>query len=183
MASAALVVLLITLVSVIYISTASATAISRTTSQVQLQVSQWEDSINNRSVGSITEFYTNSSVVSLYSKGIGNLCNQLVLNGTYTYAGTSNAPSIRGLYTTELSNFKPSPSLVTVSNLTLKDNGRGSVNATFTLVLNGIREVFGPTNETANVQQQWTNQGGSGSWQILKENWDYLSWYVQIPMC
>ncbi len=72
---------------------------------------------------------------------------------------------------------------MTVSNIVLKNIGTATINATFSYVFVGTREIFGATNETANVQQQWTNQGDNGKWYVLKENWDYQDWYVQTPLC
>lgn len=162
-------------------STSSATSnssidSSQSNSQVELGISQWAKSIDNLSTSSQMTLYTNSSVLTLNANGTGVQCSQIVENGNYT--GIS---SIRNVYSLGYAYILyPSPSLITISNLTLKDVG-GTVRATFRLFVNGTSSVYLGVRETVNVQQQWTTQ--RGQWRISEEHWDFQTVSVQAPKC
>jgi len=74
----------------------------------------------------------------------------------------------------------PSPTMLTISNLTLNGVGGGNVNASFHLVVNGTNSIMGGgLHAVANVEMQWAFQSVSGFWCIHYESWDFSQTYVQ----
>jgi hypothetical protein len=160
------------------LSSTSTDSSSLASYQVDLQVSRLEKSINNLnlSLDNLMNFYTNASVITLYGNATSYPDPPLVTRGIYN--GINN---IFLFYDVDIEIlYPPSPSLVAISNLTVTDAGEGNVVTAFHIFLNSTSDVYGMVNATADVQQEWTSQGG-GQWHIQNESWDFLEAYVQNP--
>jgi hypothetical protein len=155
---------------------------SQSVADVQLQISEWAMAIDNVSLAgpaNLSSLYTDSSVMTLNSNStVANECWPLAEEGVYT--GVANITNVFVLSYVD-SGVRPSPTLVTISNLTLKDVG-GDVNATFRYFLNGTSAVYGEIQETVNVQQLWTTQE-TNQWHIEQDYWIFQAANVQNPIC
>jgi hypothetical protein len=164
-------------------STVTATSVSTiplsvASSQVQVKLSQLEQEYMEdcQCLGyGIRDYYTNNSTITLYGNVIQNMST-----GCCDHGGTFMGPdNINLLYGSFWGALIPSPSLSTITNLTLKDLGEGNVNATFRVFVSGTNGVNGVINATIDVRQHWTNQGGT--WLIQEEVWDFANSYIQHP--
>ena len=123
----------------------------------------------------IRSYYANNSKVTLYGNVVANMSTGCCDHGE-TFPGPDN---ISGLYGSFWGALNPSPSLSSISNLTLEDIGGGNVNATFRVFVSGTNPVNGVINATIDVRQHWTNR--AGEWRIQEEFWDFVNSYVQHP--
>jgi hypothetical protein len=145
---------------------------SQATSQVALQISDWERSVDNVCCNT-SSYYNNSSVISWS----GNFTDGSPIFFKGTWAGSEGINDYLG---STLGWIMPSPTMLTISNLTLDDIGGGTVNASFHLVVNGTNGIAGGgLHAVANVEMQWTFQAVSGFWYIHYESWDFSQTYVQ----
>ncbi len=134
-------------------------------SQVSLRISDWARSIDNVCCNS-SSYYASSSEINWYGdiNATGSPLFNQTWDGSNTYFGQT------------LVFLAPSPSMVTISDLAVKKLSDGMVNATFHLVLNATNSICGgPVNGTANVQMEWTLEGGTAWWLIKYESWDFTS--------
>ncbi len=138
---------------------------STPTSQASLRISDWARSIDTVCCNS-SSYYASSPEISWYGdlNATGSPLFNQTWDGPNTYLGQT------------LAFLAPSPSMVTISDLAMKTVSVGMVNATFLLVLNGTNSICGgAVHGTANVQMEWTLEGGTAWWQIKYESWDFTS--------
>lgn len=147
-------------------STSSFTATTGNNSGVSTQLNLFIQTFDNRNVGGLANFYTDSSVDTWTGNSQG-------LGGTYTGIG-----NIRILYAASIGHTNDL--VVYPSKIQMVAYSPTVVNVTMQLQLNGSSTALGKISANVSAQQQWANQGGS--WSIVKENWDYVSFYAQNPV-
>jgi len=126
-------------------------------------LSLFAKTFSNREVQNLLKFYTPSAVVAWTGNTQG-------LGGVY-----QNQGNIELLYAASIGHT--STINESVSNLQVKVIDANTINATENVFLKGHSTVVGDLNATVNAQQQWVNSGGT--WNIQKENWNYLTFNVQ----
>ena len=159
-------------------SSTPTTSLSQASSQVKVQLLQLVQEYMENCICStlgIRDYYQDSSSIKVYGNGMANMSSGFTV-GTTKYSGHDN---IVGLYGSFWGALRSSPTLSTISNMTLEDLGGGNVNATFHVFENGTSNDNGIVKSTIDIHQLWTSQGGA--WRIQQESWDFTTMYIQYP--
>ena len=136
------------------------------TTTVKAAVTQWVADFNSRDVTGLGNFYTTDAQVDWTGSASG-------LAGTYNGVG-----NIRILYGSSIG--KTTSLIASQSNYNEKDINPTNANVSLTLTLNGNSSVVGALSITVDANQQWNYVGGS--WQIVKETWNYVTFNEQYPV-
>jgi hypothetical protein len=115
--------------------------------------------LNDRDIESLSNYYTNTSVVLWSGTAAG-------LQGIY-----SGENYIRILYVSSLSHMDRL--VATSSDINATASAPKNVTVTMTLKLNGHSTVIGNLSAVVDVTQVWSN--ARGNWTIQNENWDYVT--------
>ncbi len=129
-------------------------------------VNQWVSSFNSRDVTGLDNFYAQDTVVTWTGTAPG-------LAGTYDGAG-----NVRILYGSSIG--KTTTLVANISDYNENDINPSNANVSLTLTMNGQSTVVGNLSITINANQQWNYIGGS--WQIVKETWNYVKFYESTPV-
>jgi hypothetical protein len=133
---------------------------------VKTSVDKWASDFNSRDVTGLGNFYAQTSVVDWTGHASG-------LAGVYK--GQSN---VRILYGSSIG--KTSVLNANISNYNEKVINPSNVNVTLTLNMQGNSSVVGALTIQVQANQQWNYVGGS--WQIVKETWNYVTFNEQFPV-
>jgi hypothetical protein len=133
---------------------------------VNSAITQWVADFNSRDVTGLGNYYSTNAVVDWTGDASG-------LAGTYNGVG-----NIRILYGSSIG--KTSTLIANISNLSVNSINPSNANVTLTLNMKGLSSVVGALTITVAVNQQWNYI--SGSWQIVKETWNYLVFNEQYPV-
>jgi hypothetical protein len=131
---------------------------------VKTSVDQLVKDFNIRDVSGMSDFYAADSCV----KWVG----APGLEGVYLGQG-----NVRILYGSSIG--KTIWLNVSASNYAETAASPSNVNVSMTLDMRGNSTVVGGLNATIDATQQWNYNGGK--WQIVKENWNYVTFKVQYP--
>jgi hypothetical protein len=134
--------------------------------KVQSAVNQWVADFNSRDVTGLGNFYSTNAVVDWTGQASG-------LAGVYNGVG-----NVRILYGSSIG--KTTTLIANISNYKENDINPSNANVTLTLNMNGLSSVVGQLSITVAVSQQWNYIGGS--WQIVKETWNYVVFNEQYPV-
>jgi len=133
---------------------------------VKTAVDQFVQDFNDRNVQGLSGLYAQDACVTWSGKATG-------LVGTYDGQG-----NVRILYGSSIG--KTTVLNATISNYNEAPSSPSNVNVTMTIYMAGNSTVVGALNSTVDATQQWAYSGQQ--WQIVKENWDYLTFNVQNPL-
>lgn len=128
-------------------------------------VNQFIQDFNTRNVGDLSGFYASDASVD-WSGNAGGL------TGVYNGQG-----QIRILYGGSIG--KTIYLNASLSNYNEHPADPANVNVTMTINMKGNSSVVGTLDSTIDATQQWAY---TGSWQIVKENWNYKTFNVQYPV-
>jgi hypothetical protein len=129
-------------------------------------VDQWVQDFNTRNVQGLSNFYSTDSAVVWSGKG-GSL------NGVYSGQG-----NVRILYGSSIG--KTIFLVANITNYQEKPVNPSNVNVTLTLDMKGNSSVVGALTITVDASQLWNYIGGQ--WQIVNENWNYVTFNQQYPV-
>ncbi|HVB96025.1 MAG TPA: hypothetical protein VND41_05440 [Nitrososphaerales archaeon] len=128
-------------------------------------VDQWVADFNSRDVTALGNFYSqDASVVWTGAPGL-----------TGTYSGLEN---IRILYGSSIG--KTTALTASIANYNEAPVNPSNIAVTLTLSMAGNSSVVGALTITIDANQQWNYVGGQ--WQIVKENWNYVTFNEQFPV-
>jgi hypothetical protein len=133
---------------------------------VKASVDQLVQDFNSRNVAALSDFYAQDACVTWSGLATG-------LVGTYL--GQAN---VRILYGSSIG--KTTVLNASITNYNEKENSPSNINVTMTIDMKGNSTVVGKLNSTIDATQQWAYSGQQ--WQIVKENWDYITFDVQNPV-
>jgi len=140
------------------------------TSNVSAAVSRWVADFNARDVTGLGNFYSNDALVD-WTSSPGVVASGL--NGVY-----SGSANVRILYGSSIG--KTTSLTANMSNFSEKAVNPDNVNVSLTLTMNGNSSVVGTLAINIEANQQWNYVGGQ--WQIVKEGWNYVSFYESRPV-
>jgi hypothetical protein len=140
------------------------------TSNVSSAVARWVADFNSRDVGGISSFYTKDAVV-VWTSSPDIIAN--VLDGTYN--GSNN---IKILYGSEIG--KTTSLLANLSDYKETSINQDDINVSLTLSVNGSSTVVGNESMKVKASQAWNYS--DGQWQIVKENWYFVTFHEQFPV-
>jgi hypothetical protein len=129
-------------------------------------VDQWVQDFNSRNVAGLSGFYSTDSLVVWSGKGGG-------LNGVY-----SGHANVQILYGSSIG--KTTFLTANITNYAEKSLNPSNVNVTLTLDMNGNSTVVGGLTIAVAASQLWNYIGGQ--WQIVHENWNYVTFDEQYPV-
>ena len=129
-------------------------------------VDQWAADFNSRNVAGIGNFYSTNTVVSWTGNAPG-------LTGTYNGVG-----NVRILYGSSIG--KTTSLNATISNYKESPVNPSNIGVTLTLTMSGNSTVVGGLGITIQASQQWNFIGGT--WQIVQETWNYVTFNEQYPV-
>jgi hypothetical protein len=135
-------------------------------------ISQWFYDLGGRDVTDLANMYSQNAVVTWTNEG-GPL--------TGTYPGRDNITTLFGDTIGRETNVT-----ATIANYNLTVINPTETNATFSLTVNGTSPLAGDFLFKVNVSQEWnysavSGEVGQGQWQIVKENWDFMTCDGQYP--
>lgn len=133
---------------------------------VKTAVTQWVADFNSRDVTGLGNFYAQDTVVTWTGNAPG-------LTGTYNGVG-----NVRILFGSSIG--KTTSLVASISNYAEKDVNPSNANVSLTLTMNGNSSVVGALGITINANQEWNYI--AGSWQIVKETWNYVTFNEQFPV-
>ena len=152
--------------STIYCSTPSSSCVTPSTN-VSAAVTQWVADFNDRNVAALGNFYSQDAAVVWAGSSASGLAG--------TYNGQGN---IRILYGSTIG--KTTSLNASIANVVAKELSPDAYNVTLTLFQKGVSSVVGDLAITVAANQIWNYVGGQ--WQIVKENWNYVTFTEQYPV-
>jgi len=140
------------------------------TSNVSAAVSRWVADFNARDVTALGNFYSNDALVD-WTSSPGVVASGL--DGVYSGIG-----NVRILYGSSIG--KTTSLIANMSNFSERAVNPDNVNVSLTLTMKGNSSVVGALAINIDANQQWNYV--SGQWQIVKESWNYVSFYESNPV-
>jgi hypothetical protein len=133
---------------------------------VKTAVDQWVQDFNTRNVGGLSNFYSTDTAVIWSGQALG-------LTGNYNTQG-----NVRILYGSTIG--KTTFLNASIANYAEKATNPSNIMVTLTLNMKGNSTVVGALTSTVAATQVWNYIGGQ--WQIVNENWNYLTFTEQFPV-
>jgi hypothetical protein len=156
------------LAEIVFLSrAASSQNIPKPSEAAKTAFDQWVSDFDSRNVTGLGDFYAENATVTWTGNAPG-------LTGTYI-----GATNIKILYGSTIG--KDTSVNASIANFTQKEVTTLDANMTFVLNVRANSTEVGEETIQANASQDWNYVGGQ--WQIVKEDWNYLTFDEQIFNC